>query len=206
MKGIIMSVKEQSFTVPFDGMVKNYDGWRVTCDDDDCENAIIVTKQVVPYVYLDERQLKNGTLNIPGNDVDFEDELAEHLNHNTDWRILQNGTALCPVHSKDIRESIVKKTKSIFDGFANNVEGFGKMVDNHEAFINENGEGIMVDNGELRYGLMPMDGSRKINIGIKLYYPNDSFDIGYQSDFIEADTFEEADNMIMNSLTSAFIS
>lgn len=97
---IILSIKEESFTVPVNGKAKNYDGWCITCDQKGCKNAIIVSEQVIPDDYVNQSQLDNGTFQVPWNDVENESDLSDHLYDNTDWRIDEDSKVWCPEHSQ----------------------------------------------------------------------------------------------------------
>lgn len=187
-----MSVKEQSFTVPVNGKVENYDGWCVACDQEGCKNTIIVSKQVIPYEYADKRQLDNGTFNIPWNDVENDLELSEYLYDNTDWRMDKSNSVWCFQHSKLIKETAVKETKRIFDGLSENVGWFKELVDDKKAGINYAGEGFHINDDDWSADFTPVKGDGKMNLLVH----NEFLFFEPSITLFEADSFEEIGDLI----------
>lgn len=187
-----MSIKEQGFTVPVNGAVRHYDGWCVTCDQDGCENAVIVSKLVIPYEYADKHQLDNGTFNIPWDDVKDEADLSEYLYENTDWRMDELDNVWCPAHSSMAKETAVEEVKRVFDGLVENLDWFKELVDGGKAGINYDGEGIHLNKGEWYAEFVPVAGDGKINLLVHNELPETK----PFTSFIEAESFKQMGDML----------
>lgn len=186
-----MSVKEQNFTVPANGKVVNYDGWYISCDEEDCDNSVILAAQVIPPEYINDLQYKNGTFMVPWNDAEDENEVAEFMNYESNWRINKKGKVKCPEHSTLIREEAVKKTKELFDGLKENVDWFKEMVDDNTARLSDNKEKIILSENGYIQEIIPIKGNKKICIFTSI----EGIDIS-SSDYFESNSFSEIGDML----------